>query len=39
MIGAEPCTEAATAMLGTDPAGYLLCGQGAAECTGQLPGR
>ena len=36
MIGAEPCTEAATAMLGTDPAGYLLCGQGAAECTGHL---
>ena len=23
-------------MLGTDPAGYLLCGQGAAECTGHL---
>jgi thioredoxin reductase (NADPH) len=36
MIGAEPCTEAATGMLGLDASGYLLCGQGAAECEGHL---
>jgi thioredoxin reductase (NADPH) len=36
MIGAEPCTEATTNILGVDPAGYLLCGSGAARCTGHL---
>jgi len=36
MIGADPCTEAATGMLGLDPAGYLLCGQGAADCDTHL---
>jgi thioredoxin reductase (NADPH) len=34
MIGAEPCTEAASGMLGIDPAGYLLCGAGAAKASG-----
>jgi thioredoxin reductase (NADPH) len=36
MIGADPCTEAATGMLAVDPAGYLLCGTGAANCEGHL---
>jgi thioredoxin reductase (NADPH) len=36
MIGAEPCTEASTGMLAVDPAGYLLCGSGAATCGGHL---
>ncbi len=36
MIGAEPCTEAVTGMLRVDPAGYLLCGEGAAGCDGML---
>ena len=36
MIGAEPCTEAATGILGVDAAGYLLCGTGAARCDGHL---
>jgi thioredoxin reductase (NADPH) len=36
MIGAEPCTEAATGMLAVDAAGYLLCGAGAARCEGHL---
>jgi thioredoxin reductase (NADPH) len=36
MIGAEPCTEAATGILGVDAAGYLLCGPGAATCDGRL---
>jgi thioredoxin reductase (NADPH) len=36
MIGASPCTEATTGMLAVDPAGYLLCGGGAAECDGHL---
>jgi thioredoxin reductase (NADPH) len=36
MIGAEPCTEASTGMLAVDPAGYLLCGSGAATCDGYL---
>ena len=36
MIGAEPCTEASTGMLAVDPAGYLLCGNGAATCDGHL---
>jgi thioredoxin reductase (NADPH) len=36
MIGAEPCTEASTGMLAVDPAGYLLCGAGAAKCDTHL---
>jgi thioredoxin reductase (NADPH) len=36
MIGADPCTEAATGMLAVDPAGYLLCGSGAAKSSGHL---
>lgn len=36
MIGAEPCTEAATGILGLDVAGYVLCGTGAAGCDGRL---
>jgi thioredoxin reductase (NADPH) len=36
MIGADPCTEAAAGMLAIDAAGYLLCGAGAAKCTGHL---
>jgi thioredoxin reductase (NADPH) len=36
MIGAEPCTEATRGILGVDPAGYLLCGNGAAHCEGHL---
>ncbi|HMJ36248.1 MAG TPA: FAD-dependent oxidoreductase [Baekduia sp.] len=36
MIGADPCTEAATGMLALDAAGYLLCGTGAATCDGHL---
>jgi thioredoxin reductase (NADPH) len=36
MIGADPCTEAATGMLAVDAAGYLLCGLGAATCDGHL---
>jgi thioredoxin reductase (NADPH) len=36
MIGADPCTEAAEDLLATDDAGYLLCGNGAAECPGHL---
>ena len=36
MIGAEPCTEAVSSVLGVDPAGYLLCGAGAAACEGHL---
>jgi thioredoxin reductase (NADPH) len=36
MIGADPCTEATTGMLAVDPAGYLLCGNGAASCDGYL---
>jgi thioredoxin reductase (NADPH) len=36
MIGADPCTEAATGMLAVDAAGYLLCGTGAAKCHGHL---
>ena len=30
MIGADPCTEMVEGMLGVDPAGYLVCGKGAA---------
>jgi thioredoxin reductase (NADPH) len=36
MIGADPCTEATTGILAVDPAGYLLCGAGAAECVGHM---
>ncbi len=36
MIGAEPCTEPSDGMLAVDSAGYLLCGQGAADCPGYL---
>ncbi|MHB8694351.1 MAG: FAD-dependent oxidoreductase [Solirubrobacteraceae bacterium] len=36
MIGANPCNEAARGMLALDPAGYLLCGSGAAGCDGHL---
>jgi thioredoxin reductase (NADPH) len=36
MIGAVPCTEAVTGILAVDPAGYLLCGAGAAACEGHL---
>jgi thioredoxin reductase (NADPH) len=36
MIGAEPCTEAATGILALDPGGYLLCGAGAAGCDNHL---
>jgi thioredoxin reductase (NADPH) len=36
MIGADPCTEAATGLLAVDDAGYLLCGTGAATCDGHL---
>jgi thioredoxin reductase (NADPH) len=36
MIGATPCTEAATGILATDAAGYLVCGHGAAKCAGHL---
>ncbi len=36
MIGAIPCNEAAKGMLALDPAGYLLCGSGAAGCDGHL---
>jgi len=30
MIGADPCTEAMQGVLGVDPAGYVVCGKGAA---------
>ena len=36
MIGADPCTEAARGLLALDPAGYLVCGAGAAKCEGHL---
>jgi thioredoxin reductase (NADPH) len=36
LIGADPCTEAATGILAVDAAGYLLCGAGAAQCEGHL---
>jgi thioredoxin reductase (NADPH) len=36
MIGADPCTEASTGVLAVDAAGYLLCGDGAANCPGHL---
>jgi thioredoxin reductase (NADPH) len=34
MIGAVPCSEAAVGMLALDPAGYLLCGEAAADSDG-----
>ena len=34
MIGAEPCTEAVSGVVGVDQAGYVLCGEGAAEHDG-----
>src|SRR5205823_824662 len=36
MIGAVPCSEAAAGMLALDPAGYVLCGSGAAVCDSHL---
>ena len=36
MIGAEPCSEAATGILAVDDGGFLLCGEGAARCEGHL---
>jgi thioredoxin reductase (NADPH) len=36
MIGATPCTEAATGILAVDAAGYLVCGHGASKCAGHL---
>jgi thioredoxin reductase (NADPH) len=37
MIGADPCTEAVQLMLDLDEAGYIRCGQAAAECEGPHP--
>ena len=34
MIGADPCTEAVHLMLELDAAGYITCGDGAADCEG-----
>jgi len=36
MIGADPCTEAARGVLDVDAAGYVLCGQGAADCQSHM---
>jgi thioredoxin reductase (NADPH) len=36
MIGGDPCTEPARGMLALDPAGYVLCGAGAADSDGHL---
>ena len=36
MIGAVPCTEAVTGMLGLDRGGYLVCGSDAESCEGHL---
>ncbi len=36
MIGAVPCSEPAAGMLALDPAGYLLCGEGAAASDSHL---
>jgi thioredoxin reductase (NADPH) len=36
MIGADPCTDAARGLLALDDAGYLVCGTGAAKCSGYL---
>jgi thioredoxin reductase (NADPH) len=36
MIGADPCTEAATGVLGLDRGGYLVCGTEAESCEGHL---
>jgi thioredoxin reductase (NADPH) len=37
MIGAQPCTEAVEFMLDLDEAGYIRCGQAAADCVGPHP--
>jgi len=34
MIGADPCTEAVRLMLELDDAGYIRCGESAADCQG-----
>ena len=39
MIGAEPCTEAVQLMLDLDEAGYIKCGQAAAEWRDRTDGR
>jgi thioredoxin reductase (NADPH) len=36
MIGADPCTEGLSEILGLDAAGYVLCGEGAASADGDL---
>jgi thioredoxin reductase (NADPH) len=36
MIGGDPCSEAATGILAVDDGGFLLCGEGAAQCEGHL---
>ncbi len=36
MIGGDPCSEAATGILAVDDGGFLLCGEGAANCKGHL---
>jgi Thioredoxin reductase len=36
MIGAVPCSEAAVGMLTLDPAGYLVCGDAAANSNGRF---
>ncbi|HEX4519861.1 MAG TPA: FAD-dependent oxidoreductase [Gaiellaceae bacterium] len=36
MIGADPCSEAAAGILAVDEAGFLICGEGAADCKGHL---
>ena len=37
MIGADPCTEAVGMMLDLDEAGYIRCGDDAADCDGPEP--
>jgi thioredoxin reductase (NADPH) len=36
MIGGDPCSEAATGILAVDAGGFVLCGEGAADCEGHL---
>jgi len=36
MIGADPCTEAVHLMLELDEAGYIRCGESAADCDGPV---
>jgi thioredoxin reductase (NADPH) len=36
MIGADPCTEAVHLMLELDEAGYIRCGDNAADCDGPI---